>query len=214
MSPRPPARESDPSSGTTSSAGRGAAKRSRNHIRALSHPLRARVLRLLVERGKMSPAEIGREIGEASDRVSYHCRQLVAYDCAEMVEEKRVVGKGAVEHFYIATRRTVLKEEDWNGLGRAMGQAFINEAIALIVEDYEASRASDMAGSDASFHIGRTPMVLDGQGIREALDNCERWRLEQAEIELRSAARRSESKEHGTHVSSSLAFFKMPKPKD
>ena len=46
-------------------------KRNLNLIKALEHPIRAQAFRLLVERGKMSPAEIGREIGERTDKVSH-----------------------------------------------------------------------------------------------------------------------------------------------
>lgn len=192
---------------------RKAAALSRKRIRALSHPVRAQALRLLSDRGKMSPAEIGREIGESTDTVSYHCKQLVAYDCAEMVEEKRVAGKGAIEHFYIATTRTILEDVDWETLDLPMGEAVLNEIVAMIVEDYETSQAAGLVGRDGLFHITRTPLLLDEQGLKESMENSERWRLEQSEIELRSAARRAQSGERGVHVSSSLALFKVPKPK-
>lgn len=162
----------------------------------------------------MSPAEIAREIGQPSDNVSYHCKQLVTYDCAEKVEERRVPGKGAVEHFYIATTRTILEAADWEGLDPAMGKAVLDEILVTIVKDYEASSNAGIVTADGEFHISRTPMALDQQGLDEALENSERWRLEQSEIELRSATRRAESGERGIHVSSSLTLFKMPRPRD
>ena len=185
-------------------------KRNLNLIKALEHPIRAQAFRLLVERGKMSPAEIGREIGERTDKVSHHCKQLVAYDCARMVEEKRVEGKGAVEHFYVATRRTILDAADWDTMDPAMGEAVLNEILMKIVDDYEASIAARLVGSDGKFHISRSLLILDELGIEEAMENSERWRLEQSEIEARSAQRRIESGAPGTPVSSSLTFFKMP----
>lgn len=197
---------------TSSAAGSKVTKRNKNQLRAMSHPVRAQTLRLLSDRGKMSPAEIGREIGESSDKVSYHLKQLVAYDCAELVEKRQVKGKGAVEHFYIATARHILDTEDWEALAPGLGQAVLKETMTAIIEDYEESRAAGVVGADAQLHVSRTPLVLDRQGIEEAMENSERWRLEQSEIELRSAARRAESGERGTHVSSSLAFFKMPRP--
>ncbi|HEX8751846.1 MAG TPA: helix-turn-helix domain-containing protein [Solirubrobacterales bacterium] len=188
-------------------------KRNRNQIRAMSHPVRAQALRLLVERGKLSPAEIGREIGVETGKVSYHCQQLVAYDCAELVETRQVEGKGAVEHFYLATARHILETADWDALNPEMGEAVLNEIMRTIFDDYEASNAEGVIGSDSLFHLSQTPMILDREGVKEAMENSERWRLEQSEIEARSTARRHQSGEKGIHVSSSLAFFKMPRPR-
>lgn len=183
-----------------------------NRARAIEHPVRAQALRLLVERGKkMSPKEIAERIGEVTPTVSYHCKQLVAYDCAEMVEERRVEGKGAIEHFYIATERHLLDAADWNEISSSAGEVFLHEIMREIIGDYEASAAAKIIGADADFHLTRTPMFLDQQGMREALENCERWRLEQSQIEARSAARRAEAGEPGIPVSSSLAFFRVPK---
>lgn len=186
-------------------------KRDSRRALAMSHPIRAQALRLLVEEGKMSPREIAERINARTQSVSYHCRQLVVYDCAELVEERRVEGKGAIEHFYIPTERHLLDAQDWDRIDRFTGMAVLQENARQIFDDYEASVAAGVIGSDSDFHVTRTPMVLDEQGVMEAMQNCERWRLEQSEIEARSAARRHESGEPGVYVSSSLAFFKMPK---
>jgi DNA-binding transcriptional ArsR family regulator len=67
-------------------AGRRAARH--NRLIALSNPLRAEVLRILVER-PASPVEMARELGESTQNVSHHCKRLVELDCAELVEEER-----------------------------------------------------------------------------------------------------------------------------
>jgi DNA-binding transcriptional ArsR family regulator len=75
-------------------------KAGQNRIKAMSHPLRASVLRILAER-TASPAEISRELGEELSNVSYHTKQLVEFECAELVNTRPV--RGALEHFYRAT---------------------------------------------------------------------------------------------------------------
>ena len=70
-----------------------------------------------------------------------------------------------------------------------------------------------MIGADDKFHLTRTPLVLDQEGLREALEAHERAREELLEIEVRSAARMVESGEEGTNVSSSQGCFKMPDPR-
>jgi DNA-binding transcriptional ArsR family regulator len=180
--------------------------------RALEHPVRAQALRLLVERGKMSPRQIADEIEQRTPEVSYHCKQLVAYDCAELVEERRVEGKGAVEHFYIATERPHLNAADWDEMDSLAAEGFLHEIMTAMIRDYEASLGAGIIGADSEFHLTRTPMFFDREGVREAMKNCERWLLEQSQIEARSAARRDASGEAAIPVSSSLAFFKMSKP--
>ncbi len=179
-----------------------------NRVVAMSHPLRANILRLLVERGVMSPTGIARELGEDLGNVAYHVRQLEKLDCAELVETRPV--RGAVEHFYRAIERHLLDEEEWEQLDPIIGEDLVCGFMQKILDDFVASRKSKIVGSDSSFHITRTPMFLDKQGLSEGLKLFERWRLEMVEVERRSAERRAETNEPGLPVSSSLLLFKMP----
>ncbi|MGN6587875.1 MAG: hypothetical protein ACTHKT_10475, partial [Solirubrobacterales bacterium] len=61
---------------------------------------------------------------------------------------------------------------------------------------------------DKDFHLTRTPLVLDAEGLQEALEAHERARLELLEIESRAAARMVESGEEGLPVSSCQSCFK------
>ena len=80
-------------------------KATENRIKAMSHPLRASILRILAER-TASPAEMARELDEELSNVSYHTKQLVTFECAELVSTRPV--RGALEHFYRATERHLL----------------------------------------------------------------------------------------------------------
>lgn len=186
-----------------------------NRLKAMSHPLRAKCLRLLVERGEMSPVEVSRELGLSRELggyglsdVSYHMKQLEALDCAEVVRTRTV--RGAVEHFYIATERHLIDLEEWEELDPLLAEGLVYEFMQKILDDFLASREAGIVGSDKDFHITRTPMVLDLEGLREGLELSEEWRLGMSEIERRSAERRAQTGEPGVPVSSSLAYFKMP----
>ncbi len=63
----------------------------RQQLRALSHPLRVRILSLLTGRA-MSSAELARELGMRHAAVSFHVRQLVAAGYLELVETRSVRG--------------------------------------------------------------------------------------------------------------------------
>lgn len=185
-------------------------KASENRIKAMNHPLRASVLRILVER-IASPAEMARELDEELSNVSYHTKQLVEFECAELVSTRPV--RGALEHFYKATERHLLDTEEWEELDPLIAEGLVCEFMQKILDDFVKSARAGIIGSDAEFHLTRTPLVLDEEGMKEAMEAHERARTEILEIEARSAARLVESGEEGTNVSSSQGFFKMPDPK-
>ncbi|HEU4462992.1 MAG TPA: hypothetical protein VFR75_10410, partial [Solirubrobacterales bacterium] len=87
------------------------------------------------------------------------------------------------------------------------------EFMQKILDDVVASRRAAIIGSDRNFHRTRTLMVLDEQGMQEALEAHERARLEIAEIQARSATRMIDSGETGTNVSTSQGCFALPERK-
>ncbi|HKO39498.1 MAG TPA: helix-turn-helix domain-containing protein [Solirubrobacterales bacterium] len=185
-------------------------KATENRIKAMSHPLRASILRILADR-TASPAEMARELDEELSNVSYHTKQLVEFECAELVSTRPV--RGALEHFYRATERHLLVMEEWEELDPVMKEDLVCEFMQKILDDFVVSARAGIIGTDENFHLTRTPIVLDGEGMREALEAHERARLEILEIEARSAARMVESGEEGSHASTSQGLFKMPSPK-
>jgi DNA-binding transcriptional ArsR family regulator len=185
-------------------------KATENRIKAMSHPLRASILRILVER-TASPAEMARELDEELSNVSYHTKQLVEFECAELVSTRPV--RGALEHFYRATERHLIDTEEWDELDPLVAEDILCEIMQKILDDFVASSRAQVIGADKDFHLTRTPLVLDQEGLQEALEAHERARLELLEIEARSAARMVESGETGTNISSSQSCFKMPDPK-
>jgi DNA-binding transcriptional ArsR family regulator len=57
-------------------------------LRALSHPLRMRLLGQLRLNGPATASQLGRVVGESSGATSYHLRQLAAYGFVEEVEDQ------------------------------------------------------------------------------------------------------------------------------
>lgn len=185
-------------------------KATESRIKAMSHPLRASILRILADR-TASPAEMARELDEELSNVSYHTKQLVEFECAELVSTRPV--RGALEHFYRATERHLIDTEEWEELDPLVAEDLICEFMQKILDDFVASAKAQLVGGDKDFHLTRTPLVFDEEGLQEALEVHEKARLEILEIEARSAARLVKSGEQGTHVSSSQGLFKMPDPK-
>lgn len=186
-------------------------KATESRVKAMSHPLRAAVLRILADR-TASPAEMARELDEELSNVSYHTKQLVEFECAELVSTRPV--RGALEHFYRATERHLIDTEEWEELDPVIAEDLVCEFMQKILDDFTASARAQLIGGDKDFHLTRTPLVLDQEGLQESLEAHERTRLEVLEIEARSAERMLESGEQGVHVSSAQGCFKMPEPKD
>lgn len=178
----------------------------------MSHPLRAEAFRLIRDRGPLSPVEIARELEADLKDVSYHVRKLSEFDCIEEVQNRQV--RGAVEHFYRATEQHLIDTEEWGELAEVepqMAEALSDEFMQGIVDDYAASRRAAIAGLDEEFWIVRNPLVLDPEGVREALEASERYEDEMREIAARSAERRVSEGAQEVPVSSSIVFFKMPR---
>jgi|SRR5215203_1003016 len=182
-------------------------KGTENRIKAMGHPLRAAVLRILTER-TASPAEMARELDEELSNVSYHTKQLVEFECAELVSTRPV--RGALEHFYRATERHLIDTEEWEDMDPVLAEDILCEIVQKTLDDFVASARKRMIGSDKGFHLTRTLLVLDEEGLQEALEAHERARLEIVEIGARSAARMVKSGEEGTNVSTSQGCFKVP----
>src|SRR3954447_11926055 len=64
--------------------------------KALSHPLRQRILQRLNDGGVKSPNELSRELGDPLGNVSYHVRILRELDCVELVRPGR--RRAALDH--------------------------------------------------------------------------------------------------------------------
>jgi len=183
-----------------------------NRIKAMSHPLRAEAFRLVRDQGPLSPREVAKELEADLKDVSYHIRKLSEFDCVEEVSNRQV--RGAVEHFYRATEQHMVDTEEWMELVEAepqMAEALTDEIIQGIVDDYSGSRKGAVVPLDEEFWIVRTPLLLDSEGVREALEASEEYQDAMSEIAARSAERRLKEDTEEVPTSSSILFFKMPK---
>jgi DNA-binding transcriptional ArsR family regulator len=176
-------------------------------MKAMSHPLRAAILRILNDR-TASPAELARELDDHLHNVSYHTKRLEQLGCVELVKERHV--RGAVEHFYRATTRSLVDTSDWEGLDPVIKEDIVGEVMQRLLDDFTASATAKIVGSDKDFWLTRTPLVLDEEGLREAKGIHKQAFEDLQEVEARSTARLLKAKEQGTSVSSSQALFKMP----
>jgi DNA-binding transcriptional ArsR family regulator len=161
--------------------------------KALAHPLRARILQRLGER-VASPGDLAVELGAPLGVVSYHVRMLRDYECVELVRtEPR---RGALQHFYKATARPNLDENQWRTLPSGLRRELTGETIQGLVNDLaEAADAGTL--DDPEVVLSRTPMELDERGWKK-LNKLMAKTLDQAlAIAAESSTRRNEGTSDG-----------------
>src|ERR671933_307056 len=131
--------------------------------KALAHPLRARILQRLGER-VASPGDLAVELGAPLGVVSYHVRMLRDYDCVELVRtEPR---RGALQHFYRATARPNLDEDQWRTLPSGLRKELSGETLQELVDDLAAAADAGRL-EDPELVINRTPLELDERGFKK-----------------------------------------------
>ncbi|MEA2286389.1 MAG: hypothetical protein QOJ21_2432 [Solirubrobacteraceae bacterium] len=129
-------------------------------MKALSHPLRLRMLTLLNQK-VASPSELAQELDEPLGNVSYHMRFLADLKMVKLVRtEPR---RGAVEHYYEALEPPQISDDDWAQLPASLRRGLSDSLLRDIASDVRS------AGKDGGFdrdnmHISRTAMELDEEG--------------------------------------------------
>jgi DNA-binding transcriptional ArsR family regulator len=132
--------------------------------KALSHPMRTRILAILNER-VASPNEIAEMIGERLPNVSYHVRALLELECIELVSTAQ--RRGAIEHYYRALVRPFFSDRDWKRLPRSGRQAVSDQILQMVWSDTSAAIKKGSFESHADRHLSRTPLSMDEQGWEE-----------------------------------------------
>jgi DNA-binding transcriptional ArsR family regulator len=162
--------------------------------KALSHPMRARILTILNER-VASPNEIAEMIDERLPNVSYHVRALQELGCIELVRTAQ--RRGAIEHYYRALTRPFFSDRDWKRLPRSARQAVSDVGLQMVWEDTADAMRSGTFEQRADRHLSRTPLVLDEEGWSEVNRLLQQLQTQAEAIEAKSSKRLAKSDEDG-----------------
>jgi DNA-binding transcriptional ArsR family regulator len=175
--------------------------------KALSHPLRARILVILNEQ-VASPNEIAEMLDERLPNVSYHARALLDLGCTELVRTAQ--RRGAIEHYYRAVTRPFFSDRDWKRLPRSGRQAIADVGLQLIWNDVSGAIKAGTFEARPDRHLSRSPLRVDEQGwgeLRDVLNGA----LDEAErIVERSRSRLAKSAEPGIPTRLVLMHFESP----
>ncbi|WP_043624377.1 helix-turn-helix domain-containing protein [Nonomuraea candida] len=130
-------------------------------LRAVTHPLRARVLGLLRADGPATASELGRKLGESSGSTSYHLRELFKYGFIEEEPEQR---DGRERRWRARHRYTSWNSREMSGTpeGREavkVMRLWQAEALAQVIQEFDEAEWSpgwlEIAGM--SDHLATLP---------------------------------------------------------
>jgi DNA-binding transcriptional ArsR family regulator len=137
-------------------------------VKAMSHPLRVRILAMLNER-TASPNQLAKFLEQPLGTVAYHVRTLERLGLIELAGETRV--RGAVEHHYRALEPATVSDEAWAAASPIAKQAAIASSLQLI-DEYASASAAQGGFDHAEANLTRTLVRLDRQGWEELSAAC------------------------------------------
>jgi len=154
-------------------------------LKALGHPLRQRILQVL-NQGVASPNQVARELEEPLGNVSYHIKILESCDAIELVKTKPV--RGALEHFYRATMRAKLEEDEWALLPDSAKGQLTNQTLTQIGR--HANEAAAAGGfNDPKSVVAWVDFVLDDEAYEKLGEEVVRVIEMVADLEAEAAVR-------------------------
>jgi DNA-binding transcriptional ArsR family regulator len=174
-----------------------AAGRNAPLYKALSHPLRYRIMMVLGE-VEASPKELGELLDEPFHRVCEHVRVLRDAGVIELVDED--TKHGGVQHIYKATVRPLLEAEEWAHLPKLVQEAGSVATLGVIFNEAAAAVKAGTFDSHPRRALLQKPLIVDEQGFAEADDSALRHLDELNRIAAESAARLVEAGEEGMAI--------------
>jgi DNA-binding transcriptional ArsR family regulator len=178
-------------------------------VRALSHPVRLRILKILNER-EASPNELKDLLDHPLGNVAYHARVLEKCGCIEQVRTAR--RRGAVEHYFRAVPRSYIGHQEWRKVPPSVRGAFSESSVQTFVNRIVAALEAGTIDRRAETTLTWVTVALDQPGwveVAAILDDA----LSRVQVaHERSGERMRDSGEEATPVVVGLAAFEAAGP--
>jgi DNA-binding transcriptional ArsR family regulator len=158
-------------------------------VKALAHPLRAKMLYELQER-EASPKDLSKQFGVPLANVAYHIQVLRKLKLIRLV--KKTPRRGAIEHRYKADQAAHIDDKAWSETPDLIKQRMVAANIEEVGRYVTAAAATGGFERDNS-HLTRSRLVLDGEAWDTLAEKLmEVWTMvpalqEQSEARLRKS---------------------------
>jgi DNA-binding transcriptional ArsR family regulator len=157
-------------------------------MKALSNEVRVQILSLVID-GEWSPKMLDKELGVGLSQVSYHIKELKKFKLVELT--KTEPRRGAVEHFYRATKRVILPEDLVAALPKSARTVALRRVLKLAEKDLKASFEAGTFDDRPDHHASWSPFQLDDRGrgrLHAKLDELLEIGIEEEEESLKRVA--------------------------
>jgi DNA-binding transcriptional ArsR family regulator len=172
--------------------------------RAMSHPLRFRILNILSER-EASPNEISEEIGERLNNVAYHVREMCKAGIIELVEEDN--RRGGTIHVYKKVVPAMLDTADSEALTSLEQQVVSTEISRALVSDIVGSIQAGKMDSHPARSLLRNLLTVDDEGMRKTGELAMKFLADLEAVEVESLERLAESGAEGMNITVAAVSF-------
>jgi DNA-binding transcriptional ArsR family regulator len=164
---------------------------------AIGHRIRVQCLVILSE-GVFTPDEIARIIGEPTNKVSHHIKELVDAGSIELAKTERV--RNTLQHYYRAVEMPYYSDEEFAQMTSQQKQVTLGLALQQIMAETMAAFWAGNMVIDPRVWVTQRWFNVDAQGRNEIADEqAESWERIQG-IEARSINRCAGSGEEAESV--------------
>jgi DNA-binding transcriptional ArsR family regulator len=171
-------------------------------VKALAHPLRQRILEVLNDK-IASPSDVAAELGEKLGDVGYHVRVLQECGAVELMRTEQ--RRGAVKHFYRATARPMLTDEQWARLPLSTRRELFGQTLDRLWRHI--GYAAQHGGFDhPQAHVSWADFTLDEQGFQELVTLLEETLERTFAIQANALARLSDAGDDAEQVHTELGI--------
>jgi DNA-binding transcriptional ArsR family regulator len=178
--------------------------------KALAHPLRLEILRVLGDR-TASPSEIAAQIGAPLTNVSYHVRKLRSLGLIKLV--RKTPKRGVIEHYYSAKPRRTVTDQAWAGTPAIVKEAIISPMVERIAKTMiEAAGSGGFERHNA--HFTDNLWKLDEKAWNEASKVLHEAHDAIQKIEREAGERLASGSEEPITVASLISLYELPQPVD
>ncbi len=160
-------------------------------VRALGHPLRARILEILTERSA-SPTWLSDHLEKPLSHIAYHTRTLDECDCLDLVDTSR--RRGATEHFYKARPGSFIGGRGWRKVPRSVRGGVVGAALQTFMDRAVSALEAGTIDRREESVVGWMPLHLDRRGWEEVTAIVEEATDEVLVAEKKSRARLARAK--------------------
>jgi len=164
---------------------------------ALGHRIRVYVLTLLNE-GTYTPDQLARIIGEPTNKVSHHVKELLDAGSIELAKIEKV--RNADQHYYRAVEMPFYSDEEVWAMTPQQRQVSAGLVLQCMMAEAMSAFWAGKIRDDPRTWLAWRWFNVDEQGRRDIADEQQRSWDRMQEIEVESTNRRAESGETAASV--------------